>query len=81
MSDPRDDASEPEAEIWIVGRIEDGVALLVLDDPEGEPVLSEVDARLLEGHAVEGAVLQVPVGTVGEPVWEDAVLLEEQDEE
>lgn len=78
MSGTREHAPEPEAEIWIVDTIDDGVALLVLDDPEGEPVVSEVDARLLGVHAVEGAVLQVPVGSVGEPLWEDALLLGKQ---
>lgn len=81
MSDSREHASEAEAEVWIVDRIDDGVALLVLDDPEGEPVVSEVDAGLLGGQAMEGAVLHVPVGSVGEPVWEEADLLEDEREE
>jgi hypothetical protein len=66
------------AEVWVVDRIEDGVALLILDDAGAEPVVSEVDAALLGDRAVEGAVLEVPLGGVGEPVWEHAAPLEDE---
>lgn len=57
-------------EIWVVDRVENGVAILVEDDSE---TVVEVAAELLGPHAVEGAVLRVPVGAVGEPTWEAAV--------
>ena len=74
----RDD--RPEAETWVVDRVEGAVAVLVaVDDPDAddpdqddEPVVVEVAASLLGEHAVEGAVLRVPLGAVGEPVWDAA---------
>lgn len=53
------------------------MAVLILDAPGDDPVISEVDAALLGSHAARGAVLEVPLGSVGEPVWEEAVVVEE----
>lgn len=61
--------SRPSHEIWIVDRVEG--ALTVLVEEEGEIVV-EVDTRELGSNAVEGAVLVVPLGQVGEPVWSEA---------
>lgn len=84
----RDD--RPEAETWVVDRVEGPVTVLVAVDDldagdlpaddvdaddldEGdEPVVVEVASSLLGEHAVEGAVLRVPLGAVGEPVWDAA---------
>ena len=67
--------SEREVEFWIVDRVEQGIAVLVEaagpDDDEALAVV-EVDAELLGDHAEEGAVLSVPLGEVGEPMWEQA---------
>jgi hypothetical protein len=41
-------------------------------DSSPGPVVVEVAAALLGDHAVEGAVLRVPLGAVGEPAWEKA---------
>ena len=62
-------AERPTHEVWVVDRIEGRIAVLVED--EGEIVV-EVAAADLGTHAVEGAVLIVPLGSVGEPVWEEA---------
>lgn len=73
----------PDDEIWVVGSVRDGVAVLVedldLDEEEvagerGEAtrMVVEVAVVLLGDQAVEGAVLRVPVGDVGEPMWEAA---------
>ena len=70
----QDEAERPTHEVWVVDRIESGIAVLIED--EGEIVV-EVAAAELGAHAVEGAVLLVPLGSVGEPVWGDA----ERDEE
>jgi len=64
--------ARPTEELWAVDRVHAGVAILVLEDSDGEWVVSEVTADLLGDNAVEGAVLRVPIGTVGEPVWSDA---------
>ena len=68
---------EPEVEVWIVDRVEQGIAVLVEvagpGDDEDQPLaVVEVDAELLGGHAEEGALLLVPLGEVGEPMWEHA---------
>jgi hypothetical protein len=75
----------PEAETWVVDRVEGRITVLVAaedvaatdrgaDDAseEDEPVVVEVASALLGDHAVEGAVLRVPLGDVGEPVWDAA---------
>ena len=62
--------SEPE--VWVVDSIEDGVALLVEMSEDEEPALIEMAADLLGDAAVEGAVLVVPLGDVGEPLWDRA---------
>lgn len=61
----------PAAEVWIVEGVRDGVATLVLDSDDEHPVVSQVAAALLE-EVGEGLVLQVPLGSVGEPQWEKA---------
>ena len=66
----------PTHEVWVVDRIEAGLALLVED--EGE-IIVEVSAADLGKHAVEGAVLLVPLGEVGEPMWSDAVHAEDEE--
>lgn len=60
---------EQAHEVWVVDRVEDGVATLVED--EGE-IVAEVALTILGSAAVEGAVLVVPLGSVGEPVWSEA---------
>jgi hypothetical protein len=73
----------PEEEVWVVDRVEGRIAVLVeergaeaLDQRDSDsspgPVVVEVAAELLGDHAVEGAVLRVPLGAVGEPAWEKA---------
>ena len=73
----------PDHEIWVVGAVDGQVAVLLEDLDRDEDELSrqeddatrmvvEVAAALLGPHAVEGAVLRVPIGEVGEPVWEAA---------
>lgn len=62
--------SEPE--VWVVDSIENGVALLVEMSDDDEPALIEMAAVLLGDSAVEGAVLVVPLGEVGEPLWDQA---------
>ena len=57
------------AEVWVVDRIEDGIALLVEEDGG---IVVQVAAGLLGDVAVEGAILCVPLGSVGEPVWTKA---------
>ena len=44
---------------------------MVLVEEEGE-LVAEVGVAELGPHAVEGAVLVVPLGTVGEPMWDRA---------
>ena len=73
--------SEVTVETWVIDRIDDGIAVLVEDpDPaKGDPseetpesdtqAVIEVSAELLGEHAVEGAVLRILLGDVGEPVW------------
>lgn len=67
------DEPVPSEETWIVDRVEQDVAVLVLDDDAEEVVVSEVAVQLLGDRAVEGALLRVPLGDVGEPVWERSV--------
>ena len=65
----------PVVETWVVDRVEGPVAVLVSAEEaseEDEPVVVEVASSLLGEHAVEGAVLRVPLGDVGEPVWDAA---------
>ncbi len=58
-----------EVEVWVVDRVEDGIAVLVEDDGD---IIVQVAAALLGDLAVEGAILRVPLGSVGEPVWTEA---------
>ena len=62
--------SEPE--VWAVDTITDGVAVLVEASDDDEPALIEMAADLLGDLAVEGAVLVVPLGSVGDPLWDQA---------
>ena len=62
----------PEAELWVVDAVDDGVAVLVLADEAEELVVSEVAADLLGERAEVGVLLRVPLGDVGEPIWEEA---------
>jgi hypothetical protein len=66
----QDQTDRPTHEVWVVDRVESGIAVLIED--EGEIVV-EVSTQELGANAVEGAVLVVPLGAVGEPVWEEAV--------
>ena len=68
----------PTHEVWVVDRIEGGLAVLV--EEEGEIVV-EVAAAELGEHAVEGAVLVVPLGGVGEPVWSRAERSPQEEEQ
>lgn len=65
---------EARSELWVVDRLERPIAVLVEDTAgdDGTRAVVEVAAELLGEHAVEGAVLRVPLGAVGEPVWEEA---------
>ena len=74
--------SEPkEPEVWVVDSIEDGVAVLVEAGDAEELALIEMAAELLGVAAVEGAVLVVPLGDVGEPIWDQAQRDREAEEE
>lgn len=66
----KSELKEPEA--WVVDSIEDGVAVLVEASDAEELALIEMAAELLGASAVEGAVLVVPLGDVGEPIWDQA---------
>ena len=59
-----------DGEMWVVDRVKGAVAVLVEDE---EGIVVEVATSLLGELAIEGAVLLVPLGTVGEPRWADAV--------
>ncbi len=78
--------NESEYEVWVVDEVEEGIAVLVEDlhsvedagttdsdssTPGGRAVI-QVDAGLLGELAVEGALLRVPIGQVGQPLWEEA---------
>lgn len=71
----------PSSERWAVDAVGDGVAVLVLVDGNEEVVVSEVAVQLLDDRAEPGAVLDVPLGEVGEPVWERAVRVATVDHE
>lgn len=64
--------NKSDPEVWMVDSIEDGVALLVEMSDDEEPALIEMAAGLLGDSAIEGAVLVVPLGEVGEPLWGEA---------
>lgn len=55
------------------------MAVLVLADETEDVVVSEVAAELLGDRAEPGTLLEVPLGDVGEPVWEGAVPVDERD--
>jgi hypothetical protein len=69
--------SDPKHEVWVVDRVVDGVVVLIEDQGE---LVAEVAAGELGPHAVEGAVLVVPLGAVGEPVWRQAERDPEQED-
>lgn len=56
-------------ETWVVDSVEDGLAVLIEDDDE---IVVQVASALLGDLAIEGAVLSVPLGAVGEPEWSSA---------
>lgn len=64
--------NEREPEVWIVDTIEGDVAVLVEASDEEAPAVIEMAAGLLGDLAEEGAVLIVPLGAVGEPLWDQA---------
>ena len=64
--------SEHEFEVWVVDSVGDGIAVLVEEGDEELPSLIEMSADLLGSVAIEGAVLVVPLGEVGEPLWDKA---------
>lgn len=63
---------DEDREVWIVDRVESGVAVLVEDSDDEAAAVIEMAAHLLGDLAVEGAILVVPLGTVGDPVWDRA---------
>ena len=65
-------ADDSMVEMWIVDHVRDRVAILVEATEEDDPAVIEVAVGLLGPHAVDGAVLVVPLGDVGEPVWDQA---------
>jgi len=67
------DMSESER-IWVVDRVETGVAVLIADDNEQTV---DVQVSLLPENTSEGSVLLVPE-QVGEPAWSSSRLDEEQ---
>lgn len=82
----------PGFEVWVVDAISEGIAVLyeaigseVDDEPDDDgddtTLVVEVAVGLLGDQAVEGAVLRVPLGSVGEPVWERAERDEEAEQE
>lgn len=71
----------PSSERWVVDDVRESVAVLVLADETEEVVVSEVAVQLLGDRAEPGALLEVPLGEVGEPVWERAVRVAEADGE
>jgi hypothetical protein len=83
MSERKKTRGRPEAEVWIVDRVDGKIAVLIaaedLEDEE-EAAVVEVAARLLGDRAVEGAVLRVPIGAVGEPMWDAAERDEDAEE-
>ena len=64
--------SEHEFEVWVVDSLGDGIAVLVEAGDKEPPSLIEMSADLLGSLAIEGAVLVVPLGEVGEPLWDKA---------
>jgi hypothetical protein len=65
-------------ETWVVDSVADGLAVLIEDEDE---IVVEVASELLGDLAVEGAVLTVPLGAVGEPEWSRATRDVEAEEE
>ena len=64
--------SEHEFEVWVVDSLGDGIAVLVEAGDKEPPSLIEMSSDLLGSLAIEGAVLVVPLGEVGEPLWDKA---------
>lgn len=61
-----------ESEVWVVDSVAADVAVLVEASEDEAPAVIEMAAELLGDLAVEGAVIVVPLGDVGEPVWGSA---------
>lgn len=62
-----------EDRIWVVDRIESGIAVLVRDD---DALQKDVPVAVLPAGTQEGAVLRIPE-VRGRPVWSHAVADEE----
>jgi hypothetical protein len=58
---------ETRVEVWVVDQVADGLAVLVEDEDE---IVVQVASDLLGDMAIEGAVLRVPLGSVGQPEWD-----------
>ncbi len=58
-----------DGRVWVVDRIESGIALVVRDDDAGQ---HDVPVALLPAGIREGAVLRVPE-VRGRPIWSRAV--------
>jgi len=62
----------PESELWIVDSVGEAITVLVLLEDEAEPIVVEVSPELLPDDLEVGGVIRVPLGLVGEPLWEQA---------
>jgi hypothetical protein len=63
------ESSEGNIETWAVDRVEGELAIVVQEDDE---IVVQVGVVELGDYAVEGALLRVPLGPVGEPLWAEA---------
>ena len=72
------DVGGEDLDVWVVDRVDNGVAVLVEDESE---IVVEVAAQLLGELAVEGAILHVPHGDLGEPVWSQATRQSEAEDD
>ena len=66
-------AGTPPESVWVVDRIESGVAILIADRDGRQ---ADVPVAGLPAGVVEGTVLRVPEAD-GRPVWSEAVADEE----
>lgn len=79
MTEESETSERPGAERWVVERVDERVAVLVLDSGDELPVVVEVAVELLGEGAVPGAALDVPLGEVGQPDWEEASIVTPED--
>jgi len=75
MTEESETSERPEAERWVVEGVDERRAVLVLDGADELPVVVEVAVELLGEDAVPGAVLDVPLGEVGQPAGERASIV------